>query len=136
MLVRDQAFKICLVQGNTHWLGLCLRPNAICYNLINGKYKMLRATQIWLDVTCRKLHKMYIYKKSIEGLIFILTILFIILNINAHPLNGNKSTSSSGNYIYLYIAIHLYKPITRKMDGMWIRNNTFLCLQILFPPIS
>ena len=44
--------------------------------------------------------KMYICKISLERLVFTVVVLFKISNINGHPINGDKCTASSGNYIY------------------------------------
>ena len=49
--------------------------------------------------------KMYICKISVESLVFIVVVLFGILNINGHPIDGNKCIASSGNYIYCYLVI-------------------------------
>ena len=46
---------------------------------------------------------MYICKISVESLVFIVVVLLKILNINGHPINGDKCTASSGNYIYCYL---------------------------------
>ena len=47
--------------------------------------------------------KMYICKISLERLVFTVVVLFKISNINGHPINGDKCTASSGNYIYFYL---------------------------------
>ena len=47
--------------------------------------------------------KMYICKISLDRLVFTVVVLFKILNINGHPIDGDKCTASSGNYIYCYL---------------------------------
>ena len=49
--------------------------------------------------------KMYICKISLERLVFTVVVLFKISNINGHPINGDKCTASSGNYIYYNLVI-------------------------------
>ena len=47
--------------------------------------------------------KMYICKISLDRLVFTVVVLFKILSISGHPINGDKCTASSGNYIYCYL---------------------------------
>ena len=57
---------------------------------------------------------MYICKISVESLVFIVVVLLKLLNINGHPIDGNKCIASSGSYIYCYLIIlieaHIFKP--------------------------
>ena len=59
--------------------------------------------------------KMYICKISLERVVFTAVVLFKISNINGHPINGDKCTESSGNYIYCYLVI-LVLFLNRKIE--------------------
>ena len=59
--------------------------------------------------------KMYICKISLDRLVFTVVVLFKILNINGHPIDGDKCTASSGNYIYCYL-VKLVLFLNRKIE--------------------
>ena len=75
--------------------------------------------------------KMYICTITVHSLVFIVGVLFKILNINGHPIDGNKCIESTGNYIYCYLVI-----IVRSHKTVKSKFNEKYNIFIFTDPIS